>query len=98
MPKIARRANAAAAFAQSVGQPKGTQIYATVDYDPDDMNPKGPTINGPISSYTPRIARRASLHFGKFCLDHFFFFDEFDEAVKLSAGLRGQGRGRTLRK
>jgi Domain of unknown function (DUF1906) len=42
---------AAAAFAQTIGQPKGTQIYATVDYHPDDSNPKGPTINGRISDY-----------------------------------------------
>ena len=33
---------AAATFAKSMGQPKGTQIYATVDYDPDDSNPNGP--------------------------------------------------------
>ena len=32
-------------------QPKGTQIYATVDYDPDDSDPNGPMINGPISAY-----------------------------------------------
>lgn len=38
-------------FAQLIGQPKGTQIYAAVDYDPDDSNPSGPTINGPISAY-----------------------------------------------
>jgi len=43
--------NRAAAFATLIGQPKGTQIYAAVDYDPDDSNPQGPTINGPISAY-----------------------------------------------
>jgi len=37
---------AAAAFAQSMGQPKGGQIYATVDYDPDVS-----AVNGPISDY-----------------------------------------------
>jgi len=42
---------AAAAFAKSMGQPKGTQIYATVDYDPDDSDPNGPTINGAIAAY-----------------------------------------------
>ena len=42
---------AAATFAQSIGQPTGTQIYATVDYDPDDSDANGPTINGPISDY-----------------------------------------------
>src|SRR5215467_1482723 len=42
---------AAATFAKSVGQPKGTQIYATVDYDPDDSDASGPTITGPISAY-----------------------------------------------
>ena len=43
--------NAAASFAKSMGQPKGSQIYATVDYDPDDSNSAGPTINGPIAAY-----------------------------------------------
>ena len=43
--------NAAAAFAQSMEQPAGTQIYAAVDYDPDGSNVSGPTINGPISAY-----------------------------------------------
>jgi hypothetical protein len=43
--------NAAAAFAKSMGQPKGGQIYAAVDYDPDDSDPSGPTINGRISAY-----------------------------------------------
>ena len=43
--------NAAMAFAQSIVQPSGTQIYPAVDYDPDDSNPAGPTINGPISAY-----------------------------------------------
>jgi hypothetical protein len=38
--------SAAAAFAAKIGQPHGTQIYATVDYDPS-----APTINGPISEY-----------------------------------------------
>jgi hypothetical protein len=42
---------AAAAFAQSIAQPAGTQIYATVDYDPDDTNPAGPTITGRIANY-----------------------------------------------
>jgi hypothetical protein len=42
---------AAATFAKSIGQPKGTQIYATVDYDPDDSDPNAPTISGPISAY-----------------------------------------------
>jgi hypothetical protein len=32
-------------------QPAGTQIYAAVDYDPDDSDASGPTINGPISTY-----------------------------------------------
>jgi hypothetical protein len=43
----------AAAFAAGIGQPPGTQIYATVDYDhdPGPDNPAGPTINGPISQY-----------------------------------------------
>jgi Domain of unknown function (DUF1906) len=41
----------AAAFAQRMGQPQGTQIYPAVDYDPDDSNPSGPTINGTISAY-----------------------------------------------
>jgi glycoside hydrolase-like protein len=41
----------AAAFAQLIGQPRGTQIYPAVDYDPDDSNPNGPTINGRISDY-----------------------------------------------
>jgi hypothetical protein len=43
--------NRAAAFAQLMGQPQGTQIYAAVDYDPDDSDASGPTINGPISAY-----------------------------------------------
>ncbi len=43
--------HAAAAYAQSLGQPAGTQIYATVDYDPDDSDATGPTINGRISDY-----------------------------------------------
>ena len=43
--------NAAAAFATSMGQPNGGQIYAAVDYDPDGSNPAGPTINGRISDY-----------------------------------------------
>jgi deoxyribonuclease II len=43
--------NAASAFAEKMGQPSGTQIYATVDYDPDDDDPAGPTINGAISDY-----------------------------------------------
>jgi hypothetical protein len=43
--------NAAAAFATSMGQPNGTQIYAAVDYDPDDSDASGPTINGRISTY-----------------------------------------------
>lgn len=42
---------AAATFAGTMGQPKGTQIYATVDYDADGGKPSGPTINGPISDY-----------------------------------------------
>jgi len=42
---------AAATFAHAIGQPKGGQIYAAVDYDPDDSDPKGPTINGQISDY-----------------------------------------------
>jgi len=41
----------AASFAVTIGQPGGTQIYAAVDYDPDDSDPTGPTINGPISQY-----------------------------------------------
>jgi hypothetical protein len=49
--KGASDGKAAAAFAKSMGQPKGTQIYAAVDYDPDDSDPKGPTISGPISAY-----------------------------------------------
>jgi len=40
-----------AAFARSMGQPAQTQIYATVDYDPDALNVSGPTINGRISDY-----------------------------------------------
>jgi hypothetical protein len=47
----AKDGKAAAAFAKSMGQPKGSQIYATVDYDPDDSDPSGPTINGRISDY-----------------------------------------------
>jgi len=43
--------HAAATFAQSMGQPVKTQIYSTVDYDPDDSDPQCPTINGPISDY-----------------------------------------------
>jgi hypothetical protein len=43
--KGASDGNAAAAFAQLMGQPKGTQIYPAVDYDPDDSNPAGPKIN-----------------------------------------------------
>jgi hypothetical protein len=42
---------AAAKFATSIAQPKGSQIYAAVDYDPDDSDPTGPTINGRISDY-----------------------------------------------
>ncbi|HEY9156029.1 MAG TPA: glycoside hydrolase domain-containing protein [Opitutaceae bacterium] len=42
---------AAATFAKTIEQPKGTQIYATVDYNPDEDDPKGPTIVGPISAY-----------------------------------------------
>ncbi len=42
---------AAAAFAASMRQPRGGQIYAAVDYDPDDSNQHGPTINGKISAY-----------------------------------------------
>jgi hypothetical protein len=42
---------AAAAFAKSMGQPKDSQIYPAVDYDPDDSNSSGPTINGRISDY-----------------------------------------------
>jgi Domain of unknown function (DUF1906)/Calcineurin-like phosphoesterase len=42
---------AAAAFAAKIAQPAGTQIYATVDYDPDDDDASGPTINGRISDY-----------------------------------------------
>ena len=41
----------AADFAQLMGQPAGTQIYATVDYNPDSKDATGPTINGPISAY-----------------------------------------------
>jgi hypothetical protein len=52
--------NAAMAFAQSIGQPNGTQIYAAVDYDPDDSDPSGPTINGPISAYMQ--AFQAAIH------------------------------------
>jgi len=47
----------AAAFATAIGQPEGTQIYAAVDYDPDDSNPGGPTINGPISAYMKAFQR-----------------------------------------
>jgi|WetSurMetagenome_2_1015567.scaffolds.fasta_scaffold144489_2 hypothetical protein len=43
---------AAAKFArQMINQPTDTKIYATVDYDPDDRDPNGPTIRGPISAY-----------------------------------------------
>jgi len=41
----------AADFAKSMGQPKGTQIYATVDYGADDSNEAAPTIRGRISDY-----------------------------------------------
>ena len=41
----------AADFAQQMGQPAGTQIYATVDYNPDPKDASGPTINGRISDY-----------------------------------------------
>ena len=41
----------AAAFAAKMGQPAGTQIYATVDYNPDEHDSTGPTINGRISAY-----------------------------------------------
>lgn|GEM_PF-1823625 len=49
--KGASDGNTAATFAKSMGQPQGTQIYPAVDYDPDDSNPSGPTINGRISDY-----------------------------------------------
>jgi hypothetical protein len=43
---------AAAAFAKdTLAQPAGSQIYATVDYDPDHSDPDGPTIRGLISQY-----------------------------------------------
>jgi Domain of unknown function (DUF1906) len=42
---------AATAFASSMGQPNGTQIYATIDYNPDAHDATGPTINGQISAY-----------------------------------------------
>src|SRR5260370_33116140 len=51
-PKGTSDGTAAATFAKSMGQPKGTQIYATVDYDPDDSDPTAPTISGPISPST----------------------------------------------
>ena len=48
----AKDGKAAAAFAnQILAQPAGSQIYATVDYDPDHNAPAGPTITGHISDY-----------------------------------------------
>ena len=44
--------HAAAAFAKQIlNQPAGSQIYATVDFDPDHNDPAGPTITGSISQY-----------------------------------------------
>jgi len=48
----ARDGGAAVTFAKQVlNQPAGSQIYATVDFDPDHNDPNGPTITGPISQY-----------------------------------------------
>jgi len=52
----------AAAFAVKMGQPTGTQIYATVDYDPDDSDPAGSTINGPISDYMTAFQAAIQAH------------------------------------
>jgi hypothetical protein len=42
----------AAKFAsKTLNQPAGSQIYATVDYDPDHGDATGPTICGAISDY-----------------------------------------------
>ena len=44
--------HSAATFArQSLAQPEGTQIYASVDYDPDDKDEHGPTIREVIANY-----------------------------------------------
>src|SRR5438046_2836518 len=43
-------AAAAATFAKTIGQHKGTQIYDTVDDDTDDTNQHGHTINSLISA------------------------------------------------
>jgi hypothetical protein len=43
--------NNALSFANQIGQPEGSQIYAAVDYDPDDSNSNGPTIRGRIADY-----------------------------------------------
>ena len=44
--------HAGASFAKQVlSQPEGSQIYACVDYDPDDSDASGPTVNGIISDY-----------------------------------------------